>query len=121
MTDAAKIAETCLAPWNERDANKRTALLKANWQHNATYADPLTAAAGADEISAAIGGVQAQFPNFRFTLIGKPQGVGDNVRFSWALGPGDYVDAPVEGTDFVQLADGKPAAITGFLDKMPPM
>ena len=121
MTDATKIAENYIAVWNERDAGKRGALIAANWRQDATYTDPLAAVAGAGQINDLIGGLQAQFPTFSFTLTGKPDGYGDRVRFSWALGPGDFVDAPIEGTDFAQLADGKLAAVTGFLDKVPPM
>ena len=46
-----------------------------------------------------IAGVQQRFPDFRFTLIGEPNGYGDNVRFSWGLGP-EGVDSPIKGTDF---------------------
>jgi hypothetical protein len=42
-----------------------------------------------------------------------------SVRFSWSLGPGDCVDAPIEGTDFAVIENGLIKAITGFLDKVP--
>jgi hypothetical protein len=119
MTDAADIAKGYIALWNEPDAERRATLLAANWNSGATYVDPLAAVAGHAEINALIGGVQARFPNFRFNLIRRPEAVGDQVRFSWTLGPGDYVDAPIEGTDFVTVANGKLAAVTGFLDKVP--
>src|SRR3954468_982862 len=34
-----------------------------------------------------IGAVHERFPNFRFSLLGEPDGFGTNVRFSWGLGP----------------------------------
>src|SRR3954464_15703040 len=30
-----------------------------------------------------IGAVHERFPNFRFSLLGEPDGFGTNVRFSW--------------------------------------
>jgi hypothetical protein len=30
-------------------------------------------------------------------------------------------EAPIEGTDFAVLKDGRIASVTGFLDKVPPM
>ncbi|MGJ5217721.1 nuclear transport factor 2 family protein, partial [Bradyrhizobium oligotrophicum] len=40
------------------------------------------------------------------------------VRFSWTLGP-DSADGPIQGTDFVELADGRIRRVTGFLDRVP--
>lgn len=119
MTDAARIADGYIALWNEPDAGRRTSLLAANWNEEASYADPLATVAGHAEINQLIGGVQERFPDYRFQLIKGPDTVGDRVRFSWALGPADSVDAPIEGTDFVLIKDGKLAAVTGFLDKVP--
>ena len=119
MTDAAKIASDYIAVWNERNPERRAAMLESGWASGATYVDPLAAVRGTAEINALIGSVQERFPNFHFSLIGKPAAHHDAVRFSWALGPGDYVDAPIEGTDFAALADGKFSAVTGFLDKVP--
>ena len=121
MTEPKQIAERYIALWNEPDAAVRQQLLAQDWIDGASYVDPMMAGKGVAEIDALIGGVHKQFPNFSFKLIGKPDGHGDNIRFSWSLGPGDFVDAPIEGTDFVRLADGKLAAVTGFLDKVPPM
>jgi len=121
MTDAQTIAERYIALWNETDPTVRRQLLAQDWADDAHYADPLMAGRGATEIDGLIGGVQKQFPNFSFRLIGKPDGHGQNIRFSWSLGPGDFVDAPIEGTDFAVVKDGRIAAVTGFLDKVPVM
>ena len=40
-------------------------------------------------------------------------------RFSWGLGP-EGTDAPIKGTDFAVLKDGRIRSITGFLDQVPP-
>jgi len=121
MNDPRQVAERYIALWNETDTAVRRQLLAQDWASDARYADPLMAGNGRDEIDGLIAGVQQRFPHFSFALIGKPDGHGDNVRFSWALGPGDFVDAPIEGTDIAVLRDGQIAAITGFLDKMPAM
>ena len=120
MTDPRHIAERYIALWNEPDAAIRQQLLAQDWAADATYADPMMGGRGTAEIDGLIGGVQAQFPNFSFRLTGKPDGHGEHMRFSWSLGPGDYVDAPIEGTDFVTVRDGRIAAVTGFLDRVPP-
>jgi hypothetical protein len=120
MTDPRHIAERYIALWNEPDAAIRKQLLAQDWTDDATYVDPMMAGHGPAEIEGLIGGVHAQFPNFSFKLTGKPNGHGEHMRFSWSLGPGDYVDAPIEGTDFVTVKDGRIATVTGFLDRVPP-
>lgn len=118
--DAKQIAENYISLWNEPDAGRRAELLAQGWTVGASYADPLADVVGASAINELIGGIQARFPDFRFSLIGKPDGYGERVRFSWALGPeGNYVDAPIEGTDFAVLEQGKLAAVIGFLDRVP--
>ena len=119
MTDAQSIANRYIDLWNERDAKRRLDMLAANWSAEASYTDPLASVKGAADISALIGGVQQRFPEFSFALIGKVDGFGDNVRFSWGLGPKGAADAPIKGTDFAAIADGKIASVTGFLDQVP--
>lgn len=119
MTDPKIIADRYVALWNETDPQVRQQLLARDWAEGATYVDPVMQGRGAAEIDALIAGVHQRFPNFSFNLIGKPDGYGNRVRFSWSLGPGDYVEAPIEGTDFAVLSEGRIAAVTGFLDKIP--
>lgn len=118
MTDAQTIASRYIELWNERDAARRNELLAANWSSDASYTDPLATAHGAADISALIGGVQQRFPDFRFALLGKADGFGDSIRFSWGLGP-KGADAPVKGTDFAAIENGKIKCVTGFLDQVP--
>lgn len=114
------IAARYIAAWNESDPDHRRALVAALWTEDATYLDPLMEGRGHDGIEALIGGVQARFPDFRFTLSGRPDGYGDRVRFSWDLGP-EGAEAVVQGTDFAVLAgDGRLQAVTGFIDLLPP-
>jgi hypothetical protein len=119
MTDAQSIAQRYIDAWNERDGKRRLDLLSATWTADARYTDPLASAQGTTDISALIGGVQQRFPEFSFALIGKVDGFGDNVRFSWALGPKGAADAPIKGTDFAAIRDGKIESVTGFLDQVP--
>jgi len=119
MTDAQSIAQRYIDLWNERDAERRLNILATAWSDDARYTDPLATAKGPTEIAALIGGVQQRFPDFRFALIGKVDGFGDNVRFSWGLGPKGAADAPIKGTDFAAIRDGKIETVTGFLDQVP--
>jgi len=118
MTDARAIAENYIALWNETDPKRRQALIEKGWAENAVYVDPMMQGRGHAEIDGLVAGVQERFPNFRFNLIGKPDGFGDHVRFSWSLGP-DNIDAPIEGTDFAVIKGDRIEAVTGFLDKVP--
>jgi hypothetical protein len=118
MTDANVIAERYITLWNERDPERRQALMEALWCTDATYRDPLMQGQGNKEIDALIAAVQEQFPDFRFSLLGKPDGYADLVRFSWQLGP-DGSDGPVRGTDVATLENGRIKSVAGFLDQVP--
>lgn len=118
MTNPADIAETYIAAWNETDAAARKAMIADTWTGDATYVDPMAAVEGHAGVDALIAGVQERFPGFRFALIGEPDGHGEHVRFSWGLGP-DGADAPIKGTDYVRVEDGRLKSVTGFLDQLP--
>ena len=118
MTDAAKIANSYINVWNEKDPARRRALLVEGWSETATYVDPMTASKGHEQIGAMIGAVQEKFPGFRFALDGRVDGYGDHIRFSWKLGPAGESDM-IKGTDFVLLEAGRLKSVTGFLDKVP--
>ena len=117
-TDADTIARRYIELWNERNPQRRRDLLAANWTADANYIDPLMRGDGHDGVDALVAGVQQRFPDFRFKLIGKPNGYGDHVRFSWGLGP-DNMDSPIKGTDFAVVQSGRIRSITGFLDQVP--
>jgi hypothetical protein len=117
-TDATMIASRYIDLWNEKTPHRRRDILAANWARDARYVDPLQSCDGHDGIDAMIAGVQQRFPEFRFTLIGTPNGYADHVRFSWGLGPVG-VDSPIKGTDFAVVRDGRIQSITGFLDQVP--
>lgn len=118
MSDYSHLAADYIAAWNETDATKRHVLIEKAFAADVEYRDPVMQGDGHAGIAALIAGVHERFPGFRFTLKGGAAGFADRLRFSWTLGP-DGVEAPIEGTDFVEIADGRMARITGFLDKVP--
>jgi hypothetical protein len=118
MTDVKAIARRYIELWNEKKASRRREMLASDWTADARYVDPLMSGAGPDGVDALIAGVQQRFPDFRFSLIGEPNGYGDHLRFSWGLGP-DGADSPIKGTDFAVLKEGRIRSITGFLDQVP--
>jgi hypothetical protein len=117
MTNVQQIAETYINTWNERDSARRDVLIANNWS-TPTYVDPLMAADGAEQLSQIISAVHDRFPGFAFSLISKPDGHGDYIRFSWGLGPVD-AEPIIEGSDVVRLKDGRLGDVIGFLDKVP--
>ncbi len=118
MTDYNAIAEAYFAAWNETDAGARKPLVEAAFTSGVSYRDPIMQGDGHTGIDALIAGVHSQFPGFRFKLKGKADGFGDNIRFSWGLGP-DGAEAVIEGSDFATIEAGRLSGITGFLDKVP--
>ncbi len=118
MTDADAIANHYIALWNERASGQRRELLARDWTSDAVYVDPLMRGEGHDGVDALIAGVQQRFPDYSFRLTGSANGHGDYIRFSWELGP-QGAEAPIQGTDFAELKDGRIQRVTGFLDKVP--
>lgn len=73
---------------------------------------------GHEQINSLVEAVQSRFPGFRFALIGAADGYGDNLRFSWGLGP-ENGEALIKGTDFAELQGGKLKSVRGFIDLLP--
>jgi len=118
MTDITIVARRYIELWNEKLPSRRREILASDWTADAKYVDPLMSGDGHDGVDALIAGVQQRFPDFSFKLIGKVDGYGEHVRFSWGLGP-DGAEAPIKGTDFAVLKEGRIRSITGFLDQVP--
>lgn len=114
------VATAYIDTWNSAAADL-DAQLRRHWTADANYADPLMRAGGSREIGQLVAAVHARFPGFRFALLGQPDGHGEFVRLSWTLGPagaeGDA--APIEGSDLVELRDGRIHRVVGFIDRAP--
>jgi hypothetical protein len=116
MNHASTIAERYLAIWNERNAAARRAAAGQLFAFDATYADPMMKGSGIDGIDSMVEAAQQQFPGYRFTLHGTPDGHNDVVRFSWTLAA-DGAAPVAKGTDIAWLdADGRLLQVTGFVD-----
>ena len=118
MTDIERVIEGYIAVWNETDPGVRRELIARTWTEDGSYIDPLMSGAGHDGIDAMIGGVQTQFPGFRFRRTGELDAHNDRVRFSWELGPADG-PALAGDVDFGVVSDGRLQSITGFIDFLP--
>jgi hypothetical protein len=119
MSDAKDLVDRYIAIWNDTDAASRRALIARTWTEDAQYVDPLMQSQGQPGIDAMIAGVQQRFPDFRFSLLGKPDAHADRLRFSWGLGP-QGSEAVIKGTDFATVSkDGRLHSVTGFLDQVP--
>ena len=94
MTDHTTIAHRYIELWNERTPSRRREMLATNWTSDARYVDPLMSGDGHDGVDALIAGVQQRFPDFKFKLIGEPNGYGDHVRFICGAGLAQAQSAP---------------------------
>ena len=72
---------------DERTPSRRREILDENWTADSRYVDPLMSGDGHDGVDALVAGVQQRFPDFKFRLIGEPNGFGDHLRFSWGRVP----------------------------------
>ncbi|MGW3470971.1 nuclear transport factor 2 family protein [Saccharopolyspora sp. NPDC000995] len=110
-----------IATWNERDADKRRAMVDELWANEGTYTDPLADVQGREAIDATIAAVQAQFPDFVFRAGVVFDAHHDIARFTWELGPAGG-EAAVVGFDVAVLDENtRIKAIHGFLDNVPAM
>ncbi len=118
MSDLQQLAERYIATWNESDPAARRKLVAELWSEDGGYTDPLMAVTGRDDISAAIGAAQAQFPGLVFTL-GAVDAHHNLARFTWELGPAGG-EALIVGFDvLVAGPDGLVESVLGFLDRVP--
>jgi hypothetical protein len=118
MRDYTDLIDRYIAAWNETDGTRRRDLIARTFTDSASYLDPLMAGDGAAAIDGMIAAVQQRFPGYRFRRKGEVDGHHDRVRFAWELAP-EGGPVFVDGTDFAVIADGRLAAVTGFLDRQP--
>lgn len=119
MNEISTVVDQYIAAWNEKDAERRAALIAESCAGSASYVDPMMQAEGREGILGLIQGVQQQFPTHGLRRTGGIEVVKDRIRFTWDLsGPDGTV--MVAGTDFIVLSeDGKLETITGFFDQAP--
>ena len=117
-THLESLVDSYIAAWNATDAAERAALVARTWTPDARYVDPMMRGDGHTGIDAMIAGAQGQYPGLSFSRRGALDAHGDNIRFSWDLGP-QGAAAVAGGTDFAVIEDGRIKAVTGFLDFMP--
>src|SRR5580692_2067888 len=68
MSNVNETVELYVTAWNERDPDKRRAIIAKAWTEDASYLDPARSGKGHDGISAMIETVQAHFPGYSFRL-----------------------------------------------------
>ena len=104
-----------LAIWNERDAARRAAAIKATLTPDSVYSDPDYAGIeGHAALSQAVGTGQKKFGDLVFSLGEIISQHHDKVLFTWRLGaPGSTV-AVATGYDYVELQDGLISRVVGF-------
>ncbi|MEW1893141.1 MULTISPECIES: nuclear transport factor 2 family protein [unclassified Streptomyces] len=118
MTTYDDAVQRYFAAWNA-GPDEREKAVAAAFTDEAAYTDPLADVRGHEQLAAAIGGAQRQFPGFTFRPLGAVDGHHALVRFGWELVAPDG-SAPVAGFDVATLADdGRIASVSGFLDRVP--
>ncbi|MER6117203.1 nuclear transport factor 2 family protein [Streptomyces sp. NPDC001743] len=120
MTAYDEAVQRYFAAWNAAGPEELEKAVAAAFTEDATYTDPLADVRGHEELAAAIGGAQQQFPGFTFRPAGTVDGHHALARFSWELVAAADGSAPVAGSDVITLADdGRINSVSGFLDRVP--
>ena len=118
-TPTAALVQAYLDAWNATDAAARRALIEQVFTPDVRYVDPLADVTGTEALDALVAAVQQQFPGMRFSPVGEVDAHHDVCRFRWGLGP-EGAEPLVIGFDVAAVAaDGRIAAVHGFLDRVP--
>jgi hypothetical protein len=120
MDNISQLLARYFAVWNERDQERRCALLAQTWAEDGYLLGPLFRADGIDEINGVAAGLQEHFSAHEFRMAGEPSAHNDAVRFAWEIAPVGG-DSPVAaGVDFGRLtSDGRIRSIVSFVDLFP--
>ena len=113
LSDLTPLIDRYIDTWNETDAGLRHDLIVRNYAEDARYLDPIDQGEGRDGIGAMILGVQQRFPGHSFRRTSEVDN--GRTRCNWELAP---TNGPpiVRGIDFVEHADGRLRAVTGFFE-----
>jgi hypothetical protein len=113
------LADQYFAMWNEADADRRAALIEANWATDARFVDPSFDVTGHDDLNKLVGAAQQMFPGLAFVRIGEIDEHHTYVRWTWHL-KAEGQEPVAGGTDIVLLtADGRIQQVIGFHDFAP--
>jgi hypothetical protein len=80
-TEVERVIDQYIAAWNETDPGTRRELIARTWKEDGRCLDPLMCGEGHVGIDAMIGGVQTQFPGYRFRRIGELDAHNNRVKF----------------------------------------
>jgi SnoaL-like domain len=120
MTHVNELVAHYIAAWNERDAEKRRALVAQTWSDDGIYIDAHRHGTGHDGIDAMLAATQERFQGYRIGLVSGIEAYGDYVRFSWSAGGTPEAPLYLGGTDFVVRGeDGRFKTVAGFTDAAP--
>jgi hypothetical protein len=120
MSNINEIVLRYLAVWNERDAQRRRALVAKTWTEDGSYIDRARDGVGHDRIDRMIATAQEHFPGYRLNLASGIEAHHDYVRFSWVAGGTAEAPLYLKGTDFAVIAgDGRLKSVIGFTDAAP--
>ena len=117
-TAMADVIDSHLQAYAMADANRRNALVTANWNADGELLDPPLEGRGHAEISALADAVLTHFAGHHFARTTAVDSHHDFARYGWDLvGPDGAV--AVSGTDVVQFDEaGKLLRIVGFFGPM---
>ena len=109
-----------LAVWNEREPQRRRALVAKTWTEDGAYVDRARDGIGHHAIDTMIAAAQEHFPGYRVSLASGIEAHHDYVRFSWTAGGTPEAPLFLKGTDFaIVAADGRLKSVVGFTDAAP--
>jgi hypothetical protein len=116
--DVAETVATYGAAWNERDVDRRRALLAQVWADDGVYLDPTGRVEGVEGLVEHISGFQGMFPGHTIDMTSGVDAHAHVFRFRWEMRHADVV--ALEGMDYGDLADdGRIAHIVGFFGPWP--
>lgn len=102
--------------FGERDPARRKTAIEAIFDRDCLFSDPHGRHVGHRALEAAAAALQAQFPDYIFSQIGKPDAIADSERLAWAFGPPQEPHR-ITGLDVVIVNAGRISALYTFLDQ----
>ena len=105
--------------WNERNAERRRAVIDELFAERCDYVDPQVAARGPAELDAFIGAVQTHYPGVVFSIASAIDAHHEQARFTWHAAPPGAPEPVAIGFDVVVFESGRIRSVYGFLDKSP--